>query len=88
MKRRQFLAISAVSVLATGVNAGDELHVEYSDEVYEQALSSEYRINQPLWLLKKANRLVASLAKPAKVRSVRCLIRHYKTNYQKREVQR
>ncbi len=40
MNRRQFLALSATSLLASHVNASDALHVEYSDEVYEQLLAS------------------------------------------------
>lgn len=40
MKRRQFLALSAVSLLASRANASDSQHVEYSSEVYEQALAS------------------------------------------------
>ena len=40
MKRRHFLALSATTLLAKTVTASADLSVEYSEEVYEQALAS------------------------------------------------
>lgn len=41
MNRREFLAAAtAFAFVAPGVRAGDELHVDYSREAYEQAVAS------------------------------------------------
>jgi thiol:disulfide interchange protein len=40
MQRRHFLALSAAALLARHAHASDELHVEFSEEIYEQALAS------------------------------------------------
>ena len=44
MNRRQFLAISTTSMLATAIStnaaADEQTHVEYSRDAYEQALAS------------------------------------------------
>jgi thiol:disulfide interchange protein len=39
MNRRYFLALSATTLLASGVCASDDLHVDYSTEVFEQAVA-------------------------------------------------
>jgi len=40
MKRRQFLAIPALAILADIASAESDGHVEYTREAYEQALTS------------------------------------------------